>query len=120
MGRAAAEGLIAGGVLPVIKHIPGHGRAKADSHLDLPIVDTSLAELDAWQVDPDNLAEDCLKLLAATEQMMESCDEVGQVLAVFTAKRWQLVAKLREVGPVTIGIIESTRSGRPWPGTSGR
>ena len=36
MGRAAAEGLIAGGVLPVIKHIPGHGRAMADSHLELP------------------------------------------------------------------------------------
>ena len=37
-GRAAAEGLIAGGVLPVIKHIPGHGRATADSHLALPRV----------------------------------------------------------------------------------
>jgi beta-N-acetylhexosaminidase len=37
-GRAAAEGLIAGGVLPVIKHIPGHGRATADSHLELPRV----------------------------------------------------------------------------------
>ncbi len=32
LGRAVAEGLIAGGVLPVIKHIPGHGRARADSH----------------------------------------------------------------------------------------
>ena len=39
LGRAAAEGLIAGGVLPVIKHIPGHGRAMADSHLVLPMVD---------------------------------------------------------------------------------
>jgi beta-N-acetylhexosaminidase len=39
-GRAAAEGLIAGGVLPVIKHIPGHGRATADSHLNLPRVST--------------------------------------------------------------------------------
>ena len=38
LGRAAAEGLIAGGVLPVIKHIPGHGRAMADSHMDLPVV----------------------------------------------------------------------------------
>ena len=38
LGRAAAEGLIAGGVLPVIKHIPGHGRAGADSHHDLPVV----------------------------------------------------------------------------------
>ena len=40
LGRAAAEGLLAGGVLPVIKHIPGHGRAFADSHLALPVVDT--------------------------------------------------------------------------------
>jgi beta-N-acetylhexosaminidase len=40
LGRAAAEGLIAGGVLPIIKHIPGHGRAMADSHLALPVVDT--------------------------------------------------------------------------------
>ena len=35
---AAAEGLIDGGVLPVVKHIPGHGRAAADSHLELPRV----------------------------------------------------------------------------------
>ncbi len=38
LGRAAADGLMAGGVLPVIKHIPGHGRAAADSHLELPHV----------------------------------------------------------------------------------
>lgn len=44
LGRAAAEGLLAGGVLPVIKHMPGHGRARADSHHDLPVVE---AELDA-------------------------------------------------------------------------
>jgi beta-N-acetylhexosaminidase len=47
LGRAAAEGMIAGGVLPVIKHIPGHGRAKADSHLELPVVNASFGELDA-------------------------------------------------------------------------
>ena len=45
MGRAACEGFLAGGVLPVIKHIPGHGRAGADSHTDLPRVDTRLDEL---------------------------------------------------------------------------
>jgi len=45
LGRAAAEGLLAGGVLPVIKHIPGHGRAGADSHLSLPRVDAALADL---------------------------------------------------------------------------
>jgi len=47
LGRAAAEGLLAGGVLPVIKHIPGHGRAKADSHLALPVVDASREALEA-------------------------------------------------------------------------
>ncbi len=46
LGRAACEGLLAGGVLPVIKHMPGHGRAGADSHLDLPLVDAPLEELE--------------------------------------------------------------------------
>jgi beta-N-acetylhexosaminidase len=46
LARAAAEGLIAGGVLPVVKHIPGHGRAMADSHLELPKVSASRAELE--------------------------------------------------------------------------
>ncbi len=39
MGRAVAEGLLAGGVAPVIKHMPGHGRARVDSHHELPVVD---------------------------------------------------------------------------------
>ena len=45
--RACAEGLMAGGVLPVLKHIPGHGRARLDSHLDLPVIDTPEADLRA-------------------------------------------------------------------------
>lgn len=45
LGGAACRGLIAGGVLPVIKHIPGHGRASVDSHKALPVVDTPWAEL---------------------------------------------------------------------------
>lgn len=45
LAGAVARGLTAGGILPVIKHIPGHGRANADSHLDLPVVDTPRAEL---------------------------------------------------------------------------
>jgi beta-N-acetylhexosaminidase len=43
--RAAAEGLLAGGVLPVIKHIPGHGRATQDTHFNMPRVTASKAEL---------------------------------------------------------------------------
>jgi beta-N-acetylhexosaminidase len=46
LARAAAEGLMAGGVLPVVKHVPGHGRASADSHEALPVVRASLDELD--------------------------------------------------------------------------
>ncbi|WP_144862401.1 beta-N-acetylhexosaminidase [Mesorhizobium sp. J18] len=45
LGRAAAEGLMAGGLLPVMKHIPGHGRAFVDSHHELPKVDASLRDL---------------------------------------------------------------------------
>ena len=45
LGRAAADGLLAGGVLPIIKHIPGHGRATVDSHSELPIVKASSEEL---------------------------------------------------------------------------
>src|SRR5262245_49372230 len=47
LAGAAADGLLAGGVLPVVKHLPGHGRATADSHLRLPVVNATRAELDA-------------------------------------------------------------------------
>jgi beta-N-acetylhexosaminidase len=45
IARAVTEGLEQGGVLPILKHIPGHGRAMADSHLQLPTVDTAESEL---------------------------------------------------------------------------
>ncbi len=44
--RAGAEALLAAGVLPVIKHLPGHGRAGADSHTDLPRIEAPLAVLE--------------------------------------------------------------------------
>jgi beta-N-acetylhexosaminidase len=47
LGRAVVDGFMAGGVLPVIKHIPGHGRATKDSHHDLPVVTASQSELEA-------------------------------------------------------------------------
>jgi beta-N-acetylhexosaminidase len=46
IARAVTDGLVEGGVLPVLKHIPGHGRATADSHFRLPTVDTSRQELE--------------------------------------------------------------------------
>lgn len=45
LGRASAEGLMAGGLLPVMKHIPGHGRASADTHFELPTVHASFDAL---------------------------------------------------------------------------
>lgn len=50
--RACAEGLLAGGVLPVVKHLPGYGRAVVDSHLDLPRNDRPMAELRARDFAP--------------------------------------------------------------------
>lgn len=46
MGRAVIEGLRAGGVVGVVKHVPGHGRALADSHVELPVVDADAATLE--------------------------------------------------------------------------
>ena len=58
LGRAAAEGLIAGGVLPVIKHVPGHGRARSDSHMELPVVDASIEALRARDFAPFRVNSD--------------------------------------------------------------
>jgi len=45
LARAACHGLLEGGVLPVVKHIPGHGRARVDSHHACPVVETETDEL---------------------------------------------------------------------------
>lgn len=52
MGRAVMDGLLDEGVLPIVKHIPGHGRAMVDSHLALPVVEASLAELERQDFPP--------------------------------------------------------------------
>ncbi len=52
LGRSACRGFMAGGVLPVIKHIPGHGRATVDSHKELPYVDTEFGILDSVDFRP--------------------------------------------------------------------
>jgi beta-N-acetylhexosaminidase len=52
LGRAVMDGLLAGGVLPVIKHLPGHGRAAVDSHKQCPVVGADDAELRAQDLPP--------------------------------------------------------------------
>lgn len=50
--RAVADGLLDGGVLPVVKHMPGHGRARTDSHHELPVVEASREELERTDFAP--------------------------------------------------------------------
>ncbi|GAB4511764.1 MAG: beta-N-acetylhexosaminidase [Roseibium sp.] len=52
LGAAMVAGALAGGVLPVIKHIPGHGRARVDSHIELPRVDADLSSLESVDFRP--------------------------------------------------------------------
>ncbi|MBM3483710.1 MAG: beta-N-acetylhexosaminidase [Alphaproteobacteria bacterium] len=52
LGRMACQGLLDGGVLPVIKHMPGHGRTTVDSHHSLPVVSASLDVLQASDFEP--------------------------------------------------------------------
>ncbi|MBA3518754.1 MAG: beta-N-acetylhexosaminidase [Rhizobiales bacterium] len=55
LGGAQIDGMLSGGVIPVIKHLPGHGRAQVDSHQELPRVDASLAALQAQDFAPFRL-----------------------------------------------------------------
>jgi beta-N-acetylhexosaminidase len=58
LAKAVCEGLLAGGVLPVVKHIPGHGRALSDSHLELPRVGASMADLQRSDFAPFRMLND--------------------------------------------------------------
>jgi beta-N-acetylhexosaminidase len=58
LGRAQVIGLLEGGVYPVIKHIPGHGRSQSDSHEDLPVVDTDRDTLERHDIPPFRVVAD--------------------------------------------------------------
>jgi beta-N-acetylhexosaminidase len=55
LGGAAADGLMAAGIVPVMKHMPGHGRAKVDSHKKLPVIKTALETLETTDFMPFRL-----------------------------------------------------------------
>ena len=65
LGRAQMEGLMEGGVLPVMKHIPGHGRAGSDSHHELPRVKASREELSASDFVPFRSLDICPMAMTA-------------------------------------------------------
>ena len=52
LGEAVCRGLLQGGVTPIMKHIPGHGRARVDSHFSLPVTDASPADLSRTDFKP--------------------------------------------------------------------
>ena len=58
LGRAAASGTMSKGVLPVMKHLPGHGRGNADSHEELPVVTAARGELEAHDWPPFHALRD--------------------------------------------------------------
>lgn len=80
MGRAANDGMLAGGVLPVIKHIPGHGRATADSHFELPRVTASRADLEAVDFAPFKALADTPMGMTA-HVVYESIDDAPATLS---------------------------------------
>jgi beta-N-acetylhexosaminidase len=74
LARAHATGFHDGGVLTVIKHIPGHGRARADSHLELPVVDAPRTELEAVDFPPFAAMADAPMAMTA-HVVFTACDK---------------------------------------------
>lgn len=72
-GRAAADGLLEGGVLPVMKHIPGHGLGTLDSHLELPRVSAPLDALEDADFAPFRALND-LPLAMSAHIVFEAVD----------------------------------------------
>ena len=92
--RAMAEGLVAGGVLPVLKHTPGHGRSVLDTHFELPRVDAPLAELERTDFAPFRALAD-LPMAMSAHLIFDALDPARPVTVSSTA-----ISYLRE----TVGI----------------
>ena len=75
LGRAVIDGTLAGGVLPVIKHVPGHGRAHADSHLDLPRIVASREVLEDMDFRPFQALNDA-PLAMTAHVVLEAFDDL--------------------------------------------
>lgn len=74
LGRAQAEGLLAGGVVPVSKHWPGHGRTRVDSHDELPTVTATQADLMATDLEAFRLASDCAPIAMTGHLVFQGLD----------------------------------------------
>jgi beta-N-acetylhexosaminidase len=74
LARVVADAFLEGGVLPVIKHMPGHGRARSDSHKDLPVIDASVEELEETDFKPFVALSD-LPLAMTAHVVLKALDE---------------------------------------------
>lgn len=92
LGRAAANGLLDGGVLPIVKHIPGHGAATADSHFDLPVVGDGLATLQTRDFAPFKALSDLP--MGMTAHLVY--DAVDAAPATLSARMMQMIRQ--EIG----------------------
>jgi beta-N-acetylhexosaminidase len=75
VARAVADGLLAGGAIPVVKHMPGHGRSHVDTHLDLPVVTATTEELAAVDFAPFRALADLP--MAMTAHLVFSAYDAG-------------------------------------------
>ncbi len=80
LGRAVAQGHLDGGVLPVVKHMPGHGRATLDTHFDLPRVDLPLEELTQTDFAPFKVLSD-LPMAMTAHLVFEQIDPVPATIS---------------------------------------
>lgn len=84
-GRAAANAMLAGGVLPILKHMPGHGRGVADSHHDLPGTDAPLTELQSTDFAPFAALNDLPLGMSAHMHYRSIDSQPGTTSAAITA-----------------------------------
>ena len=80
LGRATAQAHLDGGVLPVLKHMPGHGRASIDSHYDLPRATVALHELESQDFAPFRALKD-LPLGMTAHVVYEALDDAPATLS---------------------------------------
>jgi beta-N-acetylhexosaminidase len=119
LARAVAEGLLAGGVLPVLKHLPGHGRAGADSHLKLPVVETGRATLERTDFAPFRALAD-LPLGMTAHVVFSAIDPVapattsaimvGEVIRRFIGFSGLLMSDDVSMGALSGSLAERTRA----------
>ena len=119
IARAVTEGLELGGVLPVLKHIPGHGRATADTHLKLPVVDASKNDLEAVDFAPFKALADLpmamtahvvFSAIDATQPATTSATIVEQVIRGAIGFQGLLMSDDVSMNALTGSIAERTRA----------